>query len=59
MNLFKDGQADDVILTGELAKQMKNDPAYVFDIPKSVKEFDVVPMPGNDRPSRPDLNANE
>ena len=29
LNLFKDGQADDVILTGELAKQMKNDPAYV------------------------------
>ena len=37
----------------------ENDPAYVFDIPKSVKEFDVVPMPGNDRPSRPDLNTNE
>lgn len=30
----------------------ENDPAYVFDIPKSVKEFDVVPMLGNDRPVR-------
>lgn len=29
LNLFKDGQADDVILTGELAKQMKGDAAYI------------------------------
>ena len=29
LNLFKDGQADDVILTGELAKQMKGDAAYL------------------------------
>ena len=34
----------------------ENDPAYVFDIPKSVKEFDVVPMPGNDRPVRNSIN---
>ena len=33
MNLFKDGQADDVILSGELAQQNANDPAYT-----SVKE---------------------
>lgn len=30
----------------------ENDPAYTFDIPKSVKEFDVKPMPGNERPVR-------
>lgn len=29
LNLFQDGQADDVILTGELAQQMQNDPAYI------------------------------
>lgn len=29
LNLFQDGQVDDVILTGELAQQMKNDPAYI------------------------------
>ncbi|EPH93606.1 MULTISPECIES: peptide ABC transporter substrate-binding protein [unclassified Enterococcus] len=28
LNLFKDGQADDVILSGELAQQNANDPAY-------------------------------
>ncbi|MGL9822363.1 peptide ABC transporter substrate-binding protein [Enterococcus sp. DIV1421a] len=33
LNLFKDGQADDVILSGELAQQNANDPAYT-----SVKE---------------------
>ncbi|MFV0560133.1 MAG: peptide ABC transporter substrate-binding protein [Enterococcus sp.] len=33
LNLFKDGQADDVILSGELAQQNANDPAY-----QSVKE---------------------
>lgn len=33
LNLFKDGQADDVILSGELAQQNENDPAYT-----SVKE---------------------
>lgn len=33
LNLFKDGQADDVILSGELAQQNANDEAYV-----SVKE---------------------
>ncbi|EMF0475124.1 peptide ABC transporter substrate-binding protein [Enterococcus hirae] len=33
LNLFKDGQADDVILSGELAQQNSNDPAYT-----SVKE---------------------
>lgn len=30
----------------------ENDPAYTFDIPKKVKEFDKVPMPGNERPAR-------
>ncbi|MGG5343186.1 peptide ABC transporter substrate-binding protein [Enterococcus sp. AZ192] len=29
-NLFQDGQADDVILTGELAQQAANDPALVI-----------------------------
>ena len=33
----------------------ENDPAYVFDIPVNVKDFDTVPMPGNDRPDRPAL----
>ncbi|MGC2935896.1 ABC transporter substrate-binding protein, partial [Enterococcus faecium] len=33
LNLFKDGQADDVILSGELAQQNANDPAFT-----SVKE---------------------
>ncbi|MDV7799393.1 peptide ABC transporter substrate-binding protein [Enterococcus hirae] len=33
LNLFKDGQEDDVILSGELAQQNANDPAYT-----SVKE---------------------
>lgn len=28
-NLFKDGASDDVILSGEMAKQMKKDPEYV------------------------------
>ncbi len=30
----------------------ENDPAYVFDIPKNIKEFDTTPMPGNERPVR-------
>ncbi|MGC6767282.1 peptide ABC transporter substrate-binding protein [Enterococcus sp. LJL128] len=30
LNLFQDGQADDVILTGELAQQMASDPEYVI-----------------------------
>ncbi|WP_321388346.1 peptide ABC transporter substrate-binding protein [uncultured Enterococcus sp.] len=29
LNLFQDGQADDVILNGELAQQMANDPEFV------------------------------
>ncbi|MCB5951407.1 peptide ABC transporter substrate-binding protein [Enterococcus sp. BWT-B8] len=29
LNLFQDGQADDVILNGELAQQMSNDPEFV------------------------------
>lgn len=33
LNLFRDGQTDDVVLTGELAQQNANDPAY-----QSVKE---------------------
>ena len=36
----------------------KNDAAYTFDIPKTVKEFDVVPMPGNERPDRPEIKIN-
>ena len=31
LNLFQDGQADDVILTGELAQQMANDEAFVSE----------------------------
>ena len=29
LNLFQDGQTDDVVLSGELAQQMANDPAFV------------------------------
>lgn len=29
LNLFKDGQADDIILSGELAQQMSNDKAFI------------------------------
>jgi len=32
LNLFQDGQADDVILTGELAQQMANDEAFVSQL---------------------------
>lgn len=28
LNLFQDGQADDVVVTGEIAQQMVNDPAF-------------------------------
>ena len=31
LNLFQDGQADDVMLTGELAQQMANDPELVIE----------------------------
>lgn len=31
LNLFQDGQADDVILSGELAKQMADDPELVIE----------------------------
>ncbi|MFB8726493.1 peptide ABC transporter substrate-binding protein [Enterococcus casseliflavus] len=31
LNLFQDGQADDVILTGELAQQMANDETFVSE----------------------------
>ena len=31
LNLFQDGQADDIILTGELAQQMANDEAFVSE----------------------------
>lgn len=31
LNLFKDGQAEDIILSGELAQQMTNDPEFVSD----------------------------
>jgi oligopeptide transport system substrate-binding protein len=30
LNLFQDGQADEVPLSGELAQQMKNDPDYII-----------------------------
>ncbi len=29
LNLFQDGQTDDVVLSGELAQQMANDPALL------------------------------
>ena len=29
LNLFQDRQTDDVVLSGELAQQMANDPAFV------------------------------
>ena len=31
LNLFQDGQADDVILSGELAQQMAKDPELVIE----------------------------
>lgn len=31
LNLFQDGQVDDVTLTGELAQQMKSEPTYVTE----------------------------
>lgn len=44
LNLFKDGQADDVILSGELAQQNANDPAYT-----SVKEARISYIEFNQR----------
>lgn len=32
LNLFQDGQLDDVTLSGELAQQMSNDPEYVVEM---------------------------
>ncbi len=44
LNLFKDGQADDVILSGELAQQNVNDPSY-----KSFKEATTAYLEFNQR----------
>lgn len=54
LNLFKDGQADDVILTGELAQQNANDEAY-----QSVAEARTSYIEFNQRDdSSPFKNAN-
>ncbi|MGM9902868.1 oligopeptide ABC transporter, binding protein [Enterococcus sp. 10A9_DIV0425] len=54
LNLFKDGQADDVILSGELAQQNANDPAYT-----SVKEARTSYIEFNQRDDKsPFKNAN-
>ena len=37
----------------------ENDAAYTLDIPKTVKNFDTTPMPGNDRPERVPLETVE
>lgn len=37
----------------------ENDPAYVMQIPKSVLEYDEVPMPDNPRNKRPPLGDDE
>jgi oligopeptide transport system substrate-binding protein len=41
LNLFQDGQADDVILTGELAQQMANDEAFVSQPEATTYYFEV------------------
>jgi oligopeptide transport system substrate-binding protein len=54
LNLFKDGQADDVILSGELAQQNANDPAYT-----SFKEASTSYLELNQRDAdSPFKNAN-
>ncbi len=54
LNLFKDGQADDVILSGELAQQNANDPSYT-----SVKEARTSYIEFNQRDANsPFKNAN-
>jgi oligopeptide transport system substrate-binding protein len=54
LNLFQDGQTDDVTLTGELAQQMVNDPAFV-----SQKEASTQYMELNQRDENsPFRNAN-
>lgn len=54
LNLFKDGQADDVILSGELAQQNANDPSYT-----SVKEARTSYIEFNQRDAKsPFKNAN-
>lgn len=40
-NLFQDGQADDVILTGELAQQAANDPALVIQKEASTQYMEL------------------
>ncbi|WP_321385150.1 peptide ABC transporter substrate-binding protein [uncultured Enterococcus sp.] len=41
LNLFQDGQADDVILTGELAQQMATDPEYVIQKEASTQYLEL------------------
>ena len=54
LNLFQDGQTDDVVLSGELAQQMANDPAFV-----SQKEASTQYMELNQRDEKsPFRNAN-
>ncbi|HIB3677129.1 TPA: oligopeptide ABC transporter substrate-binding protein Opp1A [Enterococcus faecalis] len=54
LNLFQDGQTDDVVLSGELAQQMANDPAFV-----SQKEASTQYMELNQRDEKsPFRNVN-
>ena len=54
LNLFQDRQTDDVVLSGELAQQMANDPAFV-----SQKEASTQYMELNQRDEKsPFRNAN-
>ncbi len=51
LNLFQDGQADDVILTGELAQQMQDDPAYVVQ-PEATTYYLELNQRAEDSPYR-------
>lgn len=51
LNLFQDGQADDVILTGELAQQMANDEAFVSQ-PEATTSYLELNQRDEDSPFR-------
>ncbi|GAA3010902.1 peptide ABC transporter substrate-binding protein [Tetragenococcus solitarius] len=51
LNLFQDGQADDVTLSGELAQQMANDPNYVTQ-PKASTFYLQLNQEDKDSPYR-------
>lgn len=51
LNLFKDGKADDIVLSGELAQQMANDPAYVTE-PEATTSYLEMNQRKEDSPFR-------